>query len=309
MNDVSAEIGVACVQMAPRRGAVDENVARTVEWIHRAADAGHELIVLPELVNSGYTFANRAESWDSGETLPDGPSCRAWRDVARSRRVWIAAGLAERANGALYDTAVLIDRGGTIVSRYRKMHLWSREHLWFEPGQVPSEIVHLPFGRLALAVCFDLWIPELFRYYCQGGADLVCMPSNWSSPATVRGTERPIVDYLAIATAHVNAMYLVGADRSGSDDDVDFLGASMIVNPRGEVVARAALPAREEELVGARVDVMDARIRKTWSRFNRASDVSAHLAAYLTQGREPPEGGEEVGAARPAGSDTVREDG
>jgi predicted amidohydrolase len=283
MSEASAEIGVACVQFAPERGGVEGNLTRSVEWIHRAADAGHELVVLPELSNSGYAFANRAESWESAEVLPDGHSCRAWRAAARERRVWIVGGLAERSDRSLYDTAVLIDRDGAVLSRYRKMHLWSREHLWFEPGRVPSEITKLPFGRLAIAICFDLWIPELFRYYALAGADIVCMPSNWSSPATVQGAERPIVDYLAMGTAHVNAMFLVGADRSGSDGDVDFLGASMIVNPRGEIIARAALPAREEELTSAKVDIMDARIRKTWSRFNRASDVSADLVTYLPQ--------------------------
>jgi N-carbamoylputrescine amidase len=273
------ELGIACIQLSPERGDPAGNLERSLAWIDHAADSGHELIVLPELAVSGYAFGGRAEAWESGEAVPDGPTCRAWRDAARRRRVWIVGGLAERAWGALYDTAVLIGPDGDVLSVYRKMHLWSSEHLWFEPGGSPSGVVGLPFGRVALAICFDLWVPELFRYYARAGADIVCMPSNWSSPPTVRGGDRPTVDHLAIATSHVNAIFIAAADRAGSDGDFSFVGASMVVNPRGEVVARAEIPAQAEELVSVRVDPMEARLRKTWSRFNRALDSGGALLA------------------------------
>lgn len=93
------------------------------------------------------------------------------------------------------------------------------------------------------------------------------------------GSDRPIVDHLVIAAAHVNALFIAGADRSGTDGDFRFVGASMIVSPRGETLARAATPAPDEAVLSARVDLMEARLRKTWSRFNHALDVPAAVSA------------------------------
>ena len=169
MNGPAEEIGVACVQLSPERDDPDGNLERSLAWIHSAAGAGHELIVLPELAVSGYAFADRAEAWASGEGVPDGFTCRAWRQAAREHGVWVVGGVAERAWGALYDTAVLIGPDGEVLSVYRKMHLWSTEHLWFEPGGNPSGIVNLPFGRVALAICFDLWVAGAVPLLRAGG--------------------------------------------------------------------------------------------------------------------------------------------
>jgi predicted amidohydrolase len=278
MTAPSSEVGVACVQLTPARGRAESNVEQSVALIGEAADQGHELIVLPELTNSGYAFESKAAAFDAAEAL-DGPTCRAWRETARARKVWIVGGIAERARRGLYDSAILIDPSGDVLTVYRKIHLWSTEHLWFEPGRAPSAVVNLPFGRVAVAICFDLWMPEQFRHYARAGADIVCVPSNWSSRPVVAGGNRPIVDHLAICAAHVNAMYIAGADRAGSDAAFRFLGASMIVNPRGEMVARAELPAPETAIVGASLDLMEARVRKTWSRFNGALDVDPALFA------------------------------
>jgi predicted amidohydrolase len=291
-----SDVGVACVQLTPERGNPASNLERSVAAIVDAAQAGNELILLPELSNSGYAFADRAEALAAGEAIPDGPTLRAWRDVAREHKVWVVGGLAERYAGGLADSAVLIDRDGSVLSVYRKMNLWSVEHLWFEPGLSPSEVVNLPIGRVAMAICFDLWVPELFRHYARAGADIVCIPSNWSCPSVVGGSDRPIVDYLAIAAAHVNALFIAGADRAGADGDFNFIGGSLIVNPRGEVVARAPVRGSEPALVSARVDLMEARVRKTWSRFNHAlggqarsqdTAVTQHNLAARSNGGRP----------------------
>lgn len=292
-----SEVGIACVQFTPDRGDRRGNIERSVAAIHDAADAGNELIVLPELANSGYAFASRSEAWAAGEAIPGGATCRAWRDAARQRGVWVVGGLAERDSTGLHDSAVMIDRDGSVLSVYRKMNLWSIEHLWFERGTSPSDVVNLPIGRVAMAICFDLWVPEIFRHYAKAGADLVCAPSNWSSPATLVGSDRPIVDHLAISAAHVSALFIAGADRSGSDGEFEFIGASLIVNPRGETIARAPIPGPEHGIVSARVDLMEARVRKTWSRFNRALD--GNDLRHHGRSREP-EYRERVNGAVPA---------
>jgi N-carbamoylputrescine amidase len=282
----ASEVGVACIQLTPARNKAAENLERGLSAIHDAADAGHQLIVLPELSVSGYAFESRTEAWAAAESVADGPSCRAWRQAAKERGVWIVAGLAERNSAGIYDSAVLIDRDGALLSIYRKVNLWSREHMWFEAGAAPSDVINLPIGRVAMAICFDLWVPELFRHYAHAGADIVCIPSNWSCPSVVSGGDRPVVDHLAIATAHVNALFIAGADRGGSDGDFDFVGASLIVNPRGETIARAPIPGPEDSIIATSVDLMEARLRKTWSRFNRALDTPLRHAAARRGGTD-----------------------
>lgn len=270
-------LGVACLQFSPVLGSVEENLEATVGLVEEAAAAGSELLVLPELALSGYGFRNREHAAELAEPIPGGRGIRVWRDLARQRRVWLVGGLAEAAPDGLYDSSVLIDRQGEVRSVYRKMHLWSRENLWFDRGQAIGDVVELPFGRLSMAICFDLWIPELFRRYGAEAADIVCMPSNWSATRELTGSDRPIVDHLAIALAHVNAIYIAAADRGGAEAGRDFLGASMIVSPRGDVLARASGVDGKPAVLRAQVDPSEAVARKEWGSFNHALDVHPSL--------------------------------
>lgn len=275
---------VACLQFAPVLGEAEENLEVTVALIEEAVASGSELIVLPELALSGYGFRDREHAAELSEEIPSGRGVQAWRELARRHRVWLVGGLAEEASDGVYDSSVLIDREGDVRSVYRKMHLWSRENLWFDPGKEVGAVVDLPFGRLAMAICFDLWIPELFRWYGSNGAEIVCMPSNWSATRELTGSDRPIVDHLAITSAHVNAIYIAAADRGGAEDGRDFLGASMVVSPRGDVLARASDADGETLVLRAEVDPAEAVKRKEWGSFNHALDVHPALAPLDGQG-------------------------
>jgi len=130
-----APLCIACIQMEPSIGQTKANVDRSIELINAAADRGAGLVVLPELCNTGYVFRSRAEAYELAEQLPDGPSATAWIDVARQRRLYLVAGIAERLGPKLYNAAILAGPDG-YIGKFRKIHLWSDENLFFEPGDL-----------------------------------------------------------------------------------------------------------------------------------------------------------------------------
>lgn len=260
-------IGIACIQMEPVVGDKDANVAATLDRIRAAAGMGARLIVLPELANSGYVFASREEAFDLAEGIPEGPTTKAWADIAAELGVYIVAGIAERDGDRLFNSAVLIGPGGYIGS-FRKIHLWCDENLFFEPGDRGFPVFATPIGRIGMAICYDGWFPETFRLCALQGADIVCVPTNW---VPVPGEERDgqaMSNILHMAAAHSNSIYIACADRIGVERGQPFIGQSLIVSYTGWPLAGPASRDREEILF-AEVDLGDARRKRNWNDFNQ----------------------------------------
>lgn len=146
---------VACLQMEPRVGEKERNVARSLELIAQAADAGARLAVLPELCNSGYVFETRDEAFALAEPVPDGPTTKTWMAAAAKHGMVIVAGIAERQDENLYNAAVVVGPKG-YIGTYRKNHLWGAENLFFEPGDLGMPVFHIGSGRIACAICYDI---------------------------------------------------------------------------------------------------------------------------------------------------------
>ncbi|MEA3122894.1 MAG: N-carbamoylputrescine amidase, partial [Paraburkholderia sp.] len=250
-------IGVACVQMQPKIGHKDENIARTVELIERAHAEGARLIVLPELCNSGYVFESREEAFALAETLEHGETIRAWQDLSERLGVVLVAGFAERDGDRLYNSAAIL-RPGCVAGRYRKLHLWGEEQLFFEPGNLGVPLFETPFGRIACAICYDIWFPEVFRLAATAGADMLCVPTNWV-PMPAQRPDLPVMaNTLAMAGAHSNGLFVVAADRVGTERGQPFLGNSLIVDNLGWPVAGPA-GAEDEVVLFARLNLANAR--------------------------------------------------
>lgn len=236
---------LAAVQFAPVLREVEANRAASVNLIERAATGGAQLIVLPECCIAGYMFSSRDELALFAEPIP-GPSVRAWQDVSQRTGAWIAAGLAERAGDRVYNSAVLVGPSGELHV-YRKLHLWGIERQLYDAGS-DMICVQTPFGKIGLAICYDLWFPELGRKLALAGATLIAAPANWSrNPKTPGGVDRlglPLGYYVSAATACVNELVVVSADRTGEEGGVRFLGSSCIMGPNGRELA---LPACAEE--------------------------------------------------------------
>ncbi|MFC0401280.1 nitrilase family protein [Paraburkholderia rhizosphaerae] len=261
-----SRLSVACIQMQPEVGAKSRNVAHAIELIEQAHARGARLIVLPELCNSGYVFESREEAFALSEPLDDGDTIGAWASVAARLNVTLVAGYAERDGDVLYNSAAIIGPRH-VLGNYRKLHLWGDENLYFEPGNLGVPVFATPFGRVACAICYDIWFPEVFRLAANGGADILCVPTNWV-PMPAQPDGLPVMaNLLAMTGAHSNGLFVAAADRVGQERGQPFLGRSVIVDAHGWPVAGPA-SATEETILLAEVNLADARRHRQLNAFN-----------------------------------------
>lgn len=261
-----SKIGIACIQMEPIIGNKADNVRRTVALIEAAHARGAHLVVLPELCNSGYVFESREEAFALAEPLEGGETIAVWSEVAARLGVTLIAGFAEREGHTLYNSAAVIGPYG-VIGGYRKLHLWGDEQLYFEPGNLGVPVFNTPFGRIACAICYDIWFPEVFRLAALAGADVLCVPTNWV-PMPGQPDGLPVMaNMLAMSGAHANGMVVAAADRVGVERGQPFLGNSVIVDSQGWPVAGPASGDAEEVLV-AEVSLSDARRHRQLNDFN-----------------------------------------
>jgi len=250
-------VRIATAQYEPRVGDVGANRDEAERWARQAAEGGARLIVLPELASSGYVFSDETEAQRTSEDPDEGPLVVALTRVCRSTGAYIVVGLNERDGEARHNSALLLGPDGRLAT-YRKLHLYNDEKSWFAPG-VDLPIVELPFGRVGMLICFDLWFSEPARALALAGAEVIAVPTNWvgSFKRTVyddRGYCQG--DYMAMAASAQNAVVMACADRIGVERGTQFLGASIIVGSDGWPLAGPASADRPEVLF-ADVDLDD----------------------------------------------------
>ncbi len=172
------EVKVACIQFLPVFGDKDANLSAMARDIRKAAHLGAEIVVLPELADSGYVFNTAPELAGLAEAIPGGRSAESLIALARELGIHIVSGLAESDAGRFYNSAILCGPDG-YIGKYRKLHLWNRENLFFAPGDLGLPVFDTRLGRIGIAICYDGWFPETFRQLALNGAELVCVPTNW----------------------------------------------------------------------------------------------------------------------------------
>ncbi len=128
------------------------------------------------------------------EEVPHGPTIDEWLRVANKFNIYIVGGIAERERDCLYDSAALVGPRGHIGT-YRKTHLWNEENLWFEPGNLGYPVFNLPFGRVGIRICYDIWFPETTRILAAQGADIICDATNWVVVDPLQTKEKPTAAY------------------------------------------------------------------------------------------------------------------
>jgi predicted amidohydrolase len=236
---VSATV-VACCQVAPAFGDLAANRELAARAVGSAAAAGASVVVLPELVSSGYVFQSREEALACAEPA-DGETVAGWAGLAARHGLVIVGGFCERAGDEVFNSAALVDQDG-LRCVYRKAHLWDAERLWFTPGSAAPPVAGTRFGRIAVMICYDLEFPEWVRLPALDGAQLLCAPVNWPAaprPAGERAAEVTRVQ----ASAGVNRMFIAACDRDGAERGVSWVAGSVIVDPDGYPLAGPAGPA------------------------------------------------------------------
>jgi len=260
-------IKVACIQMEPRVGSKDANISHTLGLIEQAVSQGAKLLVLPELCNSGYVFETREEAFDLAEAVPDGLTCQAWMEAARRHDIYLVAGISEREGDALYNSSVVIGPRGHIGT-FRKVHLWNKENLFFEPGNLGFPVFKTPIGRIGTFICYDGWFPEAYRLCALQGADIICIPTNWVPIPGQDPKREAMANILVMGAAHSNSVFVAAADRIGTERGQPFEGQSVIISYTGWPIAGPASRENEEILV-AEVDLGEARAKRNWNEYNQ----------------------------------------
>ena len=254
-RDTVSTTVVACCQLVPAFGDLAANRDLTARAVSEAAAAGASVVVLPELVSSGYVFASQAEARACAETA-DGATVTLWTRLAARHGIVIVGGFCEQAGGELFNSAALADPAG-LRCVYRKAHLWDRERLWFTPGSAAPPVVTTPFGRIAVMICYDLEFPEWVRLPALDGAQLLCAPVNWPAAPHPAG-ERAAEIIRVQADAGVNRMFIAACDRDGAERGVEWVAGSVIVDPDGWPLAGPAQATGSTTVISAACRLSDA---------------------------------------------------
>jgi predicted amidohydrolase len=237
MTSLSSDhsVRVAACQLSLRIGETGLNRAAARDAIDIAAGQGASIVVLPELVSSGYVFASAAEARSLAEPA-DGPTVTEWRRLAARHELVIVGGFCELGeSGEVLNSAVIVDGGGTRAI-YRKAHLWDAEPDFFIPGDSDPPVVDTAHGRIGVIICYDAEFPEWVRKPALAGADLLAVPTNW--PAEPRpAAERPMVVFNVQAAASANRIFIAAADRCGTERGVSWVGGAVIAGVDGYPLA------------------------------------------------------------------------
>jgi N-carbamoylputrescine amidase len=257
----------------------DRNLAATQAGIRRAAAQGAQLVLLQEL-HTGVYFCQTEDTtrFDAAEPVP-GPTSTALGRLAAELSIVIVASVFERRAAGLYhNTAVILERDGSIAGRYRKMHIPDDpgfyEKFYFTPGDQGFVPIDTSVGRLGVLVCWDQWYPEAARLMALHGAQLLLYPTaiGWDPRDSVEEQARQRDAWTTVQRAHAiaNGLPVLACNRVGTEPDpsgasagIRFWGGSFVAGPQGELLAQAPTDLASELVV----DIDLARnesVRRIW---------------------------------------------
>ena len=262
---------------------VKANMRHIAEGIERLADDGAQLVVLQELHNSLYFCQTEdVDNFNLAEPVP-GPSTEFYGGLARRFGVVIVTSLFEkRAAGLYHNTAVVMERDGSIAGKYRKMHIPDDpayyEKFYFTPGDIGFHPIDTSVGRLGVLVCWDQWYPEAARLMALQGAEILVYPTaiGYADSDTPDEQERQREAWTTVQRGHAvaNGLPVVTANRVGFEPDpsgqtkgISFWGSSMAVGPQGEMLWCAGRD--EEESVVIDIDMSRCEQVRRWWPFLR----------------------------------------
>jgi len=266
------------------------NIQRLAKGIADLAARGAQLIVLQELHNSLYFCqVEDVNNFDCAEPIP-GPSTGFYGELAKQYGVVIVTSLFEKRSPGLYhNTAVVIEKDGTIAGKYRKMHIPDDpayyEKFYFTPGDLGFHPINTSIGRLGVLVCWDQWYPEAARLMALQGAEILIYPTaiGYESSDTPDEQERQREAWTTVMRGHAvaNGLPVVAGNRVGDEPDpsqqtngIKFWGSSFAVGPQGEIHYRAS--NNEEESIVIEVDMHHSEQVRRWWPFLRDRRIDSY---------------------------------
>jgi len=235
------------VQFRPVFGDNAGNL-ETMTQLISSVDA--DLLVLPELANTGYAFTSKHELGDIAESFDDSQSLDELQTLAVKKNCSLVVGFAEKAVGSLYNSSALLRPDGS-RELYRKLHLFGAENLFFMPGDIPFAVHNIDGARIGMMICFDWFYPESARVLSIKGAQIICHAVNFVLPWGQNA---------AVFTSIQNRIFMITANRYGAETrgeySFTFTGESQITNVKGEILAKAK--QKEDTAVVTEIDPGDA---------------------------------------------------
>lgn len=234
----------AAIQFEPELGRPDANVPHLLSLAEEAALHGARLIVLPEMANVGYCFADRTEIAPYVQPVPGAFTSQVEALAARYACVVVCGmGEVDGDSGLYYNTAMVVGPQG-YLGKYRKTHFFSADAKWAVEGDLGFPVWDTPVGRLGVAICMDATYPEVGRLLALQGAEVVCFPTNWV------GSHTP--DHRWMSQAYENGVYWIAANRCGHERGLQFLGGSSVIAPDGQV---RSLAGPDDRIVYGEIDL------------------------------------------------------
>lgn len=249
---------VSFVQFQPLLGKPDETIERLQKLLPQTS--GSDLIVLPELANSGYNFISREQAYELSEEIEKSRFLSYLEQWSKETGVYIVTGINEREKGLLYNSSVLIGPDN-IIGKYRKIHLFMNEKDIFEPGNFGLPVFKIENYNLGMLICFDYLFPEIWRILALKGADIICHPSNLVTPYGQK-----------VVPSHciINRIFAITANRIGTEGNITFSGGSIICSPEGENLATG--PENNECVGTVEIDIAQARNKWITERNHAIND-------------------------------------
>jgi N-carbamoylputrescine amidase len=263
------------------------NLRMTLECAERAAAGGAQIICTQELFRSQYFCQTEDHRlFELAEPIP-GPTTEAFQRLAKAKQVVIVASLFEkRAAGVYHNTAVIIDADGSLLGRFRKMHIPDDplyyEKFYFTPGDLGFRAWQTRYAKIGVLICWDQWYPEAARLTALHGAEILFYPTaiGWHPSEKAQHGERQQQAWEIIQRGHAiaNGCYVAVANRVGheqlSGDGIEFWGGSFVAGTSGEVLARGG--PREEQVLIVPVDLQQVELTRTHWPFLRDRRIDAY---------------------------------
>jgi len=250
-------IKVGYVQTSPLFGDKEKNFKQVENLL---VDVEADLIVLPELFATGYTFVSKDEAVSLAET-PKGKTSNFLLNLSKLTGAVIIGGYVEKAGNDIYNSAMIVSNNDVIDS-YRKIHLYYKEKLWFSPGDKPLKVYEINDIKIGIMICFDWIFPEVARSLALLGADIIAHPANLVLPYC----QKAMVTRCLENRVHAVTANRIGQEKRG-DDDFKFTGASQITSYNGKVLSSA--PSNKKYTDFIEIDIQNSRNK----RLNEFNDI------------------------------------
>ncbi|HUK55931.1 MAG TPA: nitrilase-related carbon-nitrogen hydrolase [Nitrospiria bacterium] len=254
----------------------DANLRKALEMIALAAERGAKIIATQQLFSlPWFAFESRNDHFQWAETL-EGPTVSALREAARASKTVLIGTFFEKEGDSYYNTAAVIEKDGTVLGRYRKVHLpqiplWEEKH-YFKAGDLGFPVFQTSFARIGVQICWDNFFPEGSRIMALQGAQIIVAPTAAAFASQSRWEK------MICANAIANNVFILRINRAGKEERQTFYGRSFCVNPFGELIASPA--GSNDAIVFSDVDLNEVQeTRDIWTFFkDRRPELYGELA-------------------------------